>query len=481
MDKPFYGRKKELQALNKLLKKKSASLVVVTGRRRIGKSRLIQEFAKGHTFFHFSGMPPHENTTAASQRNEFAGQLSDQIDYPKMYLDDWSDLFRLLAKHVEQGRVVILFDEISWMGSMDPDFLGKLKNAWDMYFKSNPELILVLAGSASSWINRNILSSTGFMGRISYRLTVEELPLKDCNKFWSGAGKHFSSYDKLKLLSVTGGIPRYLEEMDPSLPAEENVRDMCFKKGGLLVYEFADIFSDLFAKRSGAYRQIIEVLAQGSLELKEICDKLGVSRSGLMSEYLDDLVTSGFVSRDYTWLVPKRKTSRLSHFRLSDNYLRFYIKYIDPRLSEIEGDGYAFKSLANLSGWPTIMGYQFENLVLRNRGYIHASLQIRPEDIVCDNPFFQRKTSGYPGVQIDYFIQTKFNILYVCEVKFCRDPLGIDVIHDVKNKIENLVVPKAYTCLPVLIQVNGVKQEVVDDGYFVKIINFGDIFKHGDE
>ena len=84
-------------------------------------------------------------------------------------------------------------------------------------------------------------------------------------------------------------------------------------------------------------------------------------------------------------------------------------------------------------------------------------------------------------MQIYYLIQTKFNILYVCEVKFCRDPLGYEIIREVKKKIENLVVPKAYTCLPVLIHVNGVKQEVVDDDYFVKIINFGDVFQQDNE
>ena len=481
MIKRFFGRKKELQALKKLLKKKSASLVVVTGRRRIGKSRLIQEFAKDYTFFHFSGMPPTAETTAASQRNEFAGQISAQTDFPRVSVEDWSDLFRILAKQVKEGRVIILFDEISWMGSKDPDFLGKLKNAWDMYFKSNPQLMLVLAGSTSSWISKNILSSTGFMGRISYRMTLEELPLSDCNKFWSEAGRHFSSYDKLKLLSVTGGVPRYLEEMDPLLPAEENIRDMCFKKGGLLVYEFNDIFSDLFATRSAMYKQIVEILAQGPLEIKKICQQLGITRSGLMSEYLDDLVKSGFISRDYTWLVPTGKISRLSQFRLSDNYLRFYVKYIDKELPEIENGAYDFKSLSALSGWSAIMGFQFENLVLRNRDYIQMSLQIKPEDIVCNNPFFQRQRIGYPGVQIDYLIQSKFNILYVCEVKFCRRPIGIDIIREVEKKIENIVTPKGYSCLPVLIHVNGVQEEVVESGYFTEIIDFSELLHNGDD
>ena len=223
---PFIGRQKELQALNKLFKKNSASLVVVQGRRRIGKSRLIEEFAKNHTFYQFSGILPTDRTTMQSQLDEFARQLSMQTGLPEVKADDWSKLFLLLAGKAQQGRVIVLFDEITWMGSKDPDFLGKLKNAWDVYFKKNPELILILCGSISVWIEDNILSSTGFLGRISYRLTLEELPLSDCNRFWDKAGGVISPYEKLKILAVTGGVPRYLEEVKPTLSAEENIKEI---------------------------------------------------------------------------------------------------------------------------------------------------------------------------------------------------------------------------------------------------------------
>ena len=129
----FVGRKQELHSLEMLLRKKTASLVVIQGRRRIGKSRLIVEFGKRKTFLRFSGLPPHKDTTAQSERNEFSRQLSSQTDIPEVQADDWSKLFVLLAQGVKGKQAVILFDEIYWMGSKDADFLGKLKNAWDLY------------------------------------------------------------------------------------------------------------------------------------------------------------------------------------------------------------------------------------------------------------------------------------------------------------------------------------------------------------
>src|SRR3989344_7650951 len=95
--------------------------------------------------------------------------------------DDWGNMFWHLSKHTGQGRTLIVFDEISWMGSKDSEFLGKLKNSWDMYFSKNPQLVMALCGSISSWIEENILSSTGFVGRITIDLVLEELPLNVCN------------------------------------------------------------------------------------------------------------------------------------------------------------------------------------------------------------------------------------------------------------------------------------------------------------
>src|SRR3990167_9881395 len=134
MASSFIGRTKELDSLKHLLdKRNTASLVVLKGRRRIGKSRLIEEFAKRNSFDHFyvfSGIPPTKKTTAQSERDEFSRQLGRMLNIEGIKAEDWSTLFLLLADRVQHGRTLILFDEISWMGSKDPDFLGKLKNAW---------------------------------------------------------------------------------------------------------------------------------------------------------------------------------------------------------------------------------------------------------------------------------------------------------------------------------------------------------------
>ncbi|MCW5588458.1 MAG: AAA family ATPase [Legionellales bacterium] len=473
----FIGRAKELKELDNLLEKPTASLVILQGRRRIGKSRLIEEFAKDKLFYVLSGIPPTAETTKQSELNEFARQLHIQTGLPEIIADDWSKLFLLLSEKTKQGRVIILFDEISWMGSKDPDFLGKLKNAWDLYFKKNPKLILILCGSVSSWIEKNIVRSTGFMGRPSMYMTLEELPLNECNKFWNKQDKNVSAFEKFKIFTVTGGVPRYLELLNPKISAEENIKRLCFSKNAPLINEFEHIFSDIFSKRSEIYKNIVKQLVKGPATADELAENVGLVRTGTFDDYLNDLVLAGFIARDYTWHLKTGKTSKLSEYRLKDNYVRFYLKYILPNKTKIEKDRYKDVALVLLPGWEVILGLQFENLVLNNHAAIIQLLGIKPEEVVADNPFFQRPTARQKGCQIDYLIQTKFDTVYICEIKFSKRPIGMNVVSDMKEKISRLKIPRHVSCRPVLIHVNGVTDELLDADYFSNIIDFGELLR----
>ena len=472
---PFIGRKNELKALDSLTHKKAASLVVIRGRRRIGKSRLIKEFSKPYRFLNFIGLPPTPKTTAQMQRDIFADQLAKCLSLPKLQASDWSELFTSLARETREGRAVILFDEISWMGSEDDSFLGKLKNAWDLEFKENGELILILCGSVSAWIEENILKNTGFVGRLSSVLDLKELSLPECNQLLNIIGFRGSSHEKFKLLSVTGGIPRYLEEIRSDRLADENLRELCFTRQGVLFREFKEIFLDIFSKRSNLYKKIIESLVDGKKESSEILEYLKRSKTGRLSEYMSHLILSGFISRDYTWEVQSEKESILSHYRLSDNYLRFYLKYIDPNKNKIENGRFENNALSSLPGFDSIIGLQFENLALNNRKFIWGKLNLHPSDIVTDNPYFQRPQLRKKGCQIDYLIQMKTKMLYACEIKFSKNKVSSKVIRDMQKKLDAFYLPRGFAILPVLIHVNGVTNKLIDQQYFSHIINFSDL------
>lgn len=363
------------------------------------------------------------------------------------------------------------------MGSKDPTFLGKLKNAWDHEFKNNSKLILVLCGSVSTWIEENIIKNTGFFGRISQYIDLNELSLPECNSFLEKLKFKGTAHDKLKILSVTGGIPWYLEQIIPNLSADENIKNLCFRPNSPLLHEFDLIFHDLFSQRSSIYKNIVETLAQGPKELNDICEQLSYQKSGVISSYLSDLIKAGFIQRDYTWNIKTGKSSRLSHFRLSDNYLRFYLKQIEPRLFQIKKNNFQDSPLHTIPGWDSIMGLQVENLILNNRRLIWKKLRINPTDIVTDNPYFQRKTNLYKGCQIDYLIQTRYNLFFICEIKFSRNEIGSGITQEVRSKIDKLKIARGYAHTPVLIHINGVSDNVINEDYFSHIIDINDLLE----
>ncbi|MBM3197845.1 MAG: ATP-binding protein [Chlamydiae bacterium] len=477
----FVGRQNELDQLQDLWNYNIARFVVIKGRRRIGKSRLVEEFAKrspkNTKFISLSGLPPSECISEKDQRNEFARQLAQIFSIPTPYSQDWGDLFVHLAYYTREGSFIIFLDEISWMGMKDPTFLGKLKTAWDQRLKKNPKLIVILCGSVSYWIEKNILSHTGFVGRVDLVLTLGELSLKESLLLLGNQAHKLSPYEICKILSITGGIPRYLESILPKYSAEENIKRLCFTRGGLLFREFEQIFSDLFTTKSAVYRAILDCLIQiPHATLEDIFSFLQKEKSGVISQYLEELILAGFVTRDYSWSLKTGKSSKLSQFRICDNYIRFYLKYVYPHKNSIEKEMFQRRALSTFPGWDSIMGLQFENLVMQNRHQLYKILKISPHEIIQEGPYFQRKTTKRSGCQIDYLIQTKYNSFTICEIRFSTKRISPSVVPEVQSKIHALSLPKATSCRPVLIHINGVEDSLIGEEYFASIVDFSELF-----
>ena len=467
------GRKRELSRLRQLVTKRVASLVVIKGRRRVGKSRLAREFgAYLDRSVVLTGLPPDRNVTAQEQRDDFAQQLADELSITRPMATDWGHLLRVLANEVQQGSVLIVLDEITWLGSEDPTFLGKLKTVWDTHFSRNPHLILLLSGSMSLWLEENLLRSTGFVGRVSLEIDLQPLPLHACTAFWGTQSNHVSAHEMFRILAVTGCIPRYLEEIYPNRSAEQNIQSICLEPDGLLFREFDRLFGDFFGERGDYYRRLVCCLGDGPLTPEKIYKKLGVVPSGKVLRHLDDLVSCGFVKRDYTWNLATGVESKLSRYRLSDNYFRFYLKYIAPNRRRIERRAYR-----GPGAWPSIMGLQFENLLMQSRRELLKAIDVPLDEVVYDNPYFRRATQRAPGVQVDYMVQTRYRTLYVCEAKFSQERVGNAVVREVQKRLTDLRPPRGFSTRPVLIHVNGVTPQVVESEFFASIVDFSSLLK----
>jgi AAA+ ATPase superfamily predicted ATPase len=468
----FIGRHSERQEFRTLFKRKYATLVTCQGRRRIGKSRFIAECAaEADHFLSFSGLAPREGITRQDQLAAFASQLSGQTSLPRLALDDWPAAFQLLASQIPpNGSCVVLLDEISWMAIGDADFPGHLKNAWDLSFSNHKRLILVLCGSVSSWIESNILNNTGFIGRCAWHFHLRPLPLNHCAAFWGKHASRVATAEKWRMLAVTGGVPGYLEQILPTLGAEENIERLCFHPGGMLFLECDRIFHDIFTRRALTYRAICTTLVDGPKTLGQISAALSRERGGSLGNALHDLELAGFLRKDAFFSPSTAATLPRDHrFRIADPYLRFHLKYVAPNAERIRKGLYQRTPIDALEAWDTIMGFQFETLILDSLGLLFQSLGLESRTILNAGPYAQTKTQRRKPCQIDLLIRTR-RAIYLCEMKF-RKTIGPEVIDEVREKTARLHLPGNLTVRPVLIHSGQPAPAIIDSDYFAHIID----------
>jgi len=462
----FFGRETELNALGELWEKPVASLVVCRGRRRIGKSTLVNEFAARSKakLFLFEGVAPKPGVTNAMQLERFMRQLAEQFGGSYESVDNWYDAFaRLDARLRRKGRTVVLFDEVSWMGKFDAAFPSDLKYAWDNRFRKHANHVFVVCGSVSSWIAENISNSTAFFGRISRDMVVGELPLSDAVKFWGKRMDRLSTRDITDVLAVTGGVPKYLEDVNPSLSATENIRRLCFRPDGQLFQDFREIFNAVFGETQSVKRKVLEYLAEGPLSCAELAEKLDVKRGGTLERSLNDLEIAGFVSKDPGLNPETGKRARLARYRLKDNYTRFYLKYIEPHEAEIKSGRFAKIDPEGLPEWNAVMGLQFENLIQNNVGPLLKKMGLDNVPVLSAAPFRKTGRRG-SGCQIDLLIQTR-KAVCVVEVKRMNE-IGEEVEKEVARKIACLKLSEGKSIRTVLVYDGRLQPVVRANAYF---------------
>ena len=472
----FIGRKEYLDDLESLWRKRTSSIVACRGRRRIGKSTLFREFAKrtADVYMEFEGLAPdgeHE-VTNEDQLKEFAATLARLTNSPILSLPTWKDAFFWLDRAIDDSKkTIILLDEISWMGGCDPNFPAMLRNAWESYFHRHEKLVLVVCGSVSAWIKEHILGNAGFIGRFSRDYILTELSLAECAEFWKPVAAELNEREIFDVLSVTGGVPRYLEEVDPGLSAEENIRRLCFRKEGVLFKDFDAIFHTMFGDNVVVRRRILGLLAEGPMSGAEIAQRLEIERNGDLSDRLKELAEGGFIDSDPGLNPETGEEARVSRYRLRDNYTRFYLKYIEPRKGMIMRGSYRFASLSSLPDWNAVMGLQFENLIVNNAMDVVPFLGIGNSTVESAAPYrnVRKDRNGEKkGCQIDLLVQTP-RTAYVVEVKR-RSEIGPEIEREVAERMKRLPLRRGMSKRPALVYDGHVDPTVEASGFFAAIV-----------
>ncbi len=466
----FYGREDELQLLSEVFQKPKGSLVVVYGRRRIGKSTLIKYFAKDKQSLFFEGL---ERQPTSAQINRFVEslktQLKDQQLLQKADFETWSEVFDFLTSYLkplkQSKKLVLIFDEFQWLAASQSKLVALLKFYWDNHWK-DLNVMLVLCGSVASFMVKKVIHSKALYGRVSCSLCVGKLFPKDARRMLSRR----SESETLKYLMIMGGVPRYLEAIDQSKSFAQNIENLFFKSNSLFAGEFEKIFYSHF-REPKFYLKIVTALLGGAKNLKELSDTLNVPSGGGMSDYLENLSLAGFIRAELPFLSKPR--SKIRKYRIADEYLMFFGKFLHKNQRIIDdGNGVALFRNKISKMWEPWLGLSFESFCTSNALVLAAAMGFR-EQVLNYGSMFSRAKGGY---QIDLLFERSDMVITLCEIKYHNKPIDLEIIPEVLKKAQAWKVPRGFTLEFALISPQGATDSLLRSEFFHHIVKERDLF-----
>ena len=473
----FFGRDNELRMLEEAYESPNSELVVIYGRRRIGKSSLVKQFAETKpATLTFEGI---EGEKTPIQIRHFTQELMTQTDdafLESARFQSWEQAFSYLTERVistrrQRKKQIIFLDELPWMAAGRGRLISLLKYYWDNHWKSR-SVMLILCGSIASFMVRKVLHSKALYGRVSVQILLRGLMPSEAAKFFRGRR---SREEILKYLLIFGGVPKYLEEVRLNRSFAQNMNRLCFSGNSPLTQEVDRIFYNQF-REPGTYQRIIGLLKDRMLPMRELAEKLGKTSGGGLTRYLRNLEDAEIV-RSYVPFGGGVK-SKLRRYALSDEYLIFYYKYIESNLQMIS-QGRSEKlfeklTAGSLDPW---LGFAFERFCLKHAIQIAGMMGFEDEVLVA-GPYFKR---GDPGCQVDLLYKRNDRVITVCEVKHHHDPISTKIIPEMEQKLTTVLVPRGYSCEKALISVYGPSDALRDSGYFDHYVNLTDILAITDD
>jgi uncharacterized protein len=411
------GRAAETALLKDALDSPRAELIAVYGRRRVGKTFLIQQVYQNRIVLEFTGL----NRVNIGQQLENFGltvqtAFRHNLTLPLATPANWLQAFRMLINLLETNppteKSVIFLDEFPWLDKKKSGFLAAFDHFWNSWAARQPNLVVVICGSAASWMIQNIVRNKGGLhNRITQRIRLEPFNIYETAQFLENKRIVLSQYDVLQLYMVTGGIPQYLNHIKPGNSTTQIIDHLCFSKDGPLRNEFKDLYHALFGKAE-KHVAIIRALAHkiSGLTRNEIIETCGFKSGGTVTKALSELIESGFVSE----YLPFNKTAKDALFKLSDEYSLFYLKFIEN--SKSAGPG-AWQTKAVGQSWKSWAGFAFENICLKHVPQIKKALGIA--GIYSEQSAWRYVPKiSEAGAQIDLLIDRQDNCINLCEIKF---------------------------------------------------------------
>jgi hypothetical protein len=408
------GRKEHIETMMELLALKKSYFIAVTGRRRVGKTYLIDQVYKNNICFRATGI---QNGSQSKQIINFVQKLAEFSKIPIVTSpQNWQQVFFLFKKYLESlpknKKQVIFIDELPWMSTVRSGFIQLLAHLWNDYISKENHYILVICGSATSWISKKILNDKGgFHNRITHHIHLLPFTLHETKAFLRSNRINLVDSDISELYMALGGIPYYLELIRKGESAVEAIDRLCFAEGGLLKNEFEHLYKALF-EQSSNHEAIVSVLAKSKngLNRVELSKKSKVALGGPFTRAIEDLELSGFV------LVQNQfgKIKQGSIYRITDEFSVFHHRFIATHKKSVAG---IWKEIAKTQSYKVWLGYAFESLCMRHLPQVKKAIGI--SNIYTEvSSFYKSVDKNLSGIQIDILLDRADKTINLCECKY---------------------------------------------------------------
>lgn len=431
------GRRKEIAILERLWRSDKAEFLAVYGRRRVGKTFLIDQFFKDKgIYFEITGS--HKAGKKEQLRN-FSRVLRDLFGENQSF-QDWSDAFDCLRQKmgkIEPSKKFIFFiDELPWLASAKSGFLPALDHLWNRYLSRMPNVILIVCGSAAHWMIKKIIQDKGGLhNRLSEQIKLEPFTLEETELYLQAQKIEFDRKQLAELYMVFGGVAKYLSDLPQGKSPSQIINEYCFQRQGRLFNEFNKLYESLFDD-SHKHISIIRALAKktrGGLKHSDLLTIASLPFGGSSTAILEELEEAGFILSQTAF--GKRSKERI--YRLVDEYSLFYLRWIDPIKENIlrHFDPEYWNKQYGTASWNEWAGHAFENICLKHSFNIKKKLGI--SGITTMESHWQHISPGKedPGAEIDLVIDRADSCINLCEMKFSKDLFAID--KDYAQNLEN--------------------------------------------
>lgn len=412
------GRKREIEELKSIYQRRQAQLVAVYGRRRVGKTYLVRELFKEQFAFYHTGVSPLELKDGNLLEAQLKAFNSSLIRYgakvearPKDWMEAFDRLSTLLSTQDNNQRQVVFIDEMPWMDTPRSGFITAFEHFWNGWGAGQENLMLIVCGSATSWIQDNLINSYGGLyARLNAEIRLSPFTLQETEQLLQAQGITLSRYDILQLYMAVGGIPMYLSYALPGYSLAQLVDKLYFNRQAKLRDEFERLFCSIF-KSPDNYMSVIRLLSkrQDGYSRDDISQKTGIASGKNLTSILRALETSDFIE----CYKPFENNKRNMLYRLTDPFCLFYLNQVEGQ----ERGEHFWCDNENSPLLNTWRGRAFENACLMHIDQIKAAMGVG--GIRSENASWtMRGMDGQQGMQIDLIINRSDRVVNLCEMKF---------------------------------------------------------------